>query len=359
MSARFGRAFLGLLRAEGLVFLRDRISLFFTLLLPLLFIVIFGFLMGGGTNKTEVGYVISEDRDGTLLAQILDETEAISASRFADAAALEAAVEGRKVGMGLVWDGERLRFLVEAAQMMDRFAFEEIGRGIVARFDLARQGTSPAIALDAVALGNPVAARQFNRAVPGILAFSLLATGLFAVSGHLTAMKGRKTLDRLLTTPMPPLALLLAIVAIRLVVALLASLATISVARLLFGLEATLDWGKFLALSVASTVGMMGLGTGIALLVRRPQSAGNVSNILAVLMMFLCGITIPIEFLPPFLRAVSRGLPLTYLAQGMRYATGVEEMPATRFWAIILGLLLLALITFPLLARYVVRAERR
>lgn len=40
-------AFRQLLRTQTLVFLRDKIALFFTLLFPVVFILIFGFVWGG------------------------------------------------------------------------------------------------------------------------------------------------------------------------------------------------------------------------------------------------------------------------------------------------------------------------
>ena len=63
--------------------------------------------------------------------------------------------------------------------------------------------------------------------------------------------------------------------------------------------------------------------------------------------------------MPSFLRALSRALPLTYLANAMRFATGVGDMSLVRFWAIVGSFLALALLLFPVLARYVVRPGRR
>ena len=45
MTALRGRAFLGLVRAEARAFWRDRVSFFFTIVLPFLFIVVFGLVM--------------------------------------------------------------------------------------------------------------------------------------------------------------------------------------------------------------------------------------------------------------------------------------------------------------------------
>jgi len=78
-----------------------------------------------------------------------------------------------------------------------------------------------------------------------------------------------------------------------------------------------------------------------------------------MVMLFLSGIYFPIEFMPGFLRAISRALPLTYMAEAMRFATGVTDMSILRFWAIALSLVGIAIVLLPFLARYVVSADRR
>jgi hypothetical protein len=52
-------------------------------------------------------------------------------------------------------------------------------------------------------------------------------------------------------------------------------------------------------------------------------------------------------------------MPLRHMADAMRYTTGVMDMSALRFWVICGALLAGGLVLLPILARYVVRAERR
>ncbi|MEA3356623.1 MAG: ABC transporter permease, partial [Candidatus Bipolaricaulota bacterium] len=217
---------------------------------------------------------------------------------------------------------------------------------------------SPVLSVKIVHVGTSAATGWLNIMIPGILAFSVLSAGLFAVSGHITAMKERKILDRMVVTPMHPLALLAAIICIRLVVIYLSSLITLFTGLLIFDVTFTIDWTYYSIFIVCATLGTMGLGTIIALLVKRPSSASNIANVLAMVMMFLSGIYFPIEFMPAFLRAVSKALPLTYMAEALRFTTGVVEMSLSRFWGITAALLALALVLLPLLARYVVRADR-
>ena len=93
-------------------------------------------------------------------------------------------------------------------------------------------------------------------------------------------------------------------------------------------------WLRYVAFLVSATLGAMGMGTAIALFVRQASSASNIANILAMSMMFLAGIYFPVEIMPPFFRGLSRALPLTYMAEGMRYVTGVIDLTPAYFWAI-------------------------
>jgi len=353
-------AFRALLRAETRLFVRDRVALFFTFLFPLIFILIFGFLMGDVDEpEATMGLYVAPAASDEILRPILDASGLDRVVDLESVADLHSAVTDRAVDFGLTWDGEALDFLYHPNRVQENYAFSQIALGIADAFNLRRQKLDPILPVTSIHVGSEASTRWFNQMIPGILAFAILSSGLLAVSGHLTTMKERKTLDRLLVTPMPPVALLAAIASIRLVVVYASTLLTLLVSVVLFDLAFSIDWLAFTLLIFCSTLGTMGLGTVIALVVRRPSSAGNVANVLAMVMMFLSGIYFPIELMPSFLRVVSRALPLTYLADAMRFATGVSDMSFVRFWVIVASFLALALLLFPVLARYVVRPGRR
>lgn len=353
-------AFRTLLQIELKIFVRDRVAFFFTFLFPLIFILLFGFLIGGMGNidAARMGLVLASETDPVILEAVIADAGSMEIKRYGKIDTLQEEIEKRKVDFGLAWDGERLRFFYNPARIQENYAFEQVASGIVTDFNLRHQGLAPILPVEEVHVGSITTTNWFNLVVPGILAFSVLSAGLFAVSGHLTSMKERKILDRMIVTPMPPLALLTAIVAIRLMVVYVSTLITLFVGILLFDLDFQLNWLHYTVFVLCATVGMMGLGTVIALIVRRSSSASNVANVLSMVMLFMAGIYFPIEFMPAFLRAISKALPLTHMAEAMRFAMGVVEMSLARFWGITLALLAAAVILLPFLARYVVRAER-
>jgi ABC-2 type transport system permease protein len=353
-------AFRALVRAETVLFLRDKATIFFTFLFPLVFILIFGFLMGDVDEPTAtLGLFQTADSSDALPREILESSGVEEVRDFDDAGSLRKAVTDRAVDFGLIWDGQVLEFLYDPNRVQENFAFQQIAAGVTDAFNLRVQDLEPLLPVEKIHVGTEASTRWLNQLVPGIVAFSILASGLFAVSGHLTAMKERRTLDRMIVTPMPPVALLAAIAAVRLVVVYVSTLTTLVVSVAAFNLSFSIDWLAYSTLVGCATLGMMGLGTVIALIVRKPSSAGNVANVLAMVMMFLSGIYFPIEFMPGFLRTLSGALPLKHLADGMRFATGVSDMSPIRFWAIVLSFLAAAVVLFPLLARYAVRAKRR
>ena len=68
-------AFRALLRSELHVFSRDKATLTFTFLFPLLFIVIFGYLMGGtgSASGSKLALVVAAHVDGSRLESAIAE----------------------------------------------------------------------------------------------------------------------------------------------------------------------------------------------------------------------------------------------------------------------------------------------
>lgn len=354
------KAFRELLWTQALVFLRDKIALFFTLFFPVVFILIFGFVWGGteGPGSFALGVLVTGEPD-PVLDEVLSSQAGVSLLTYDDLDRLEEDVARRKVGLGLVWDGQTLVFLQDPTRVQEGNALAQAARGIAAEIDLCRQGLAPVVAVERVNVGRALGGGWFAMVVPGIMAFSALFSGLLAVSGRITQMKERGLLDRLLVTPMSSTALLIAIATVRLVVGFVSTSVTLGLAALLFRVQFDVSWVLYAVFVIAATLGSMGLGTVIALLVRRPGSASTVASIAAQIMLFLSGVYFPIEIMPAFLRALSAAFPLTYMVEGMRYVTGVADLSLTRFALITATLLVVGLGLFPVLSRYVVTAGRR
>src|SRR2546428_13376337 len=56
----------------------------------------------------------------------------------------------------------------------------------------------------------------------------------------------------------------------------------------------------------------------LGIFVRDPGTGEALANAIGFPMMFLAGAFFPIDAMPPFLRTLARGLPLTYINEGLR-----------------------------------------
>lgn len=354
------KSFRALVRTEATAFRRDTLSITFTFLFPIVFILIFGAIMGnvGAGAGSRLGVVIlpGAERGGldTLLAG-----SPVAVREMTNLEELEAAVVSNDIDFGAIWDGTTLVFAYDTRRTQDNFVFEELARGLASRLDLAVQGRTSLLEAEVLTEGGAPEADWLTLVIPGIVAFSILSAGLFAVAGHLTSMKQRRLLDRLIVTPMRPHALLGAIVLVRLAVVVASTFLTLGISALAFGIAYDVSWSHYVAFVIAATLGSMGLGAIIALVVRQPSSASSLANVLSMLMMFGSGVYFPIEVMPRFLQVASYAMPLRHMADAARYAVGVMDMSEPRFWAICGSLLAAGLLLLPGLARYIVRADRR
>ncbi len=350
------KSFIVLLKSELMVFLRDKVSLSFTFLLPLVFILLFGFIMGADGERPRLGIFMLPDVDSEIIESVVNETEAVTVLSFDSSTDVETALAAGEVNFALLWDGTNLRFLFDPLRMRENHGLQQIARGIWSRFNLAHQGVSPLLLAEREAVGRAYAADWFTLMVPGIIALTIFSAGLFTVAGHISAMKERKILTRMVVTPMRPIYLLGAIIVVQLVVVYISTLITLFSAIAIFDLHFQVDWLRYGVFVAAGTLGSMGLGTLIAIIARKPSAATNIANAATTLMIFLAGIWFPVELMPAALRAVSRVIPLTYIVEGMRYVTGIAHMTEARFWIITFVLVATTILLLPILARYVVTA---
>ncbi len=347
------KAFRAVFVAQVRIFFRDRMDFFLTLGLPLIFILLFGFIFGEGERPTKLGLVLLGPEE-PLLSLLREKTE-LAIVQLANPADLSAAVKKRAVDFGLVWDGKKLSFLFDASRIQDNPSFEQLARGIAAALELRIQRRESAVVPERIHTGKLAKAGWLHMVIPGIITIPILSAGLFAIAGRLTAMRERRILAQLLVAPFSPASFILGLGLVRIVVAYLGAFVTLFLGALVFGIRFPIRWDLFLVLVFASGLGGLGFGSLIALWVKRPGSASFVANLFLQAMLFLSGIYIPLEFLPPVLRTLSQFLPLTHLAQGMRFVLGVVEMKPFEFWGITGGFALVGIVLVPLLARKVVR----
>ena len=163
--------------------------------------------------------------------------------------------------------------------------------------------------------------------VPGIAAMALMQGGIFGVVFSLVRFRAQGVLRRLKATPINPAHFLVGQLITRLIISVAQTFILLIVGALILGVTIGENAGSWAVLTMFAIVGgalFISLGLAISSAAKNEDVAAPLSNIIAMPMMFLSGVFFPITSLPDWLSGVTRHLPLTYLADGMR-AVAVER----------------------------------
>jgi ABC-2 type transport system permease protein len=103
----------------------------------------------------------------------------------------------------------------------------------------------------------------------------------------------------------------------------------------------------FVATITLTLLTLSSLGALLALSVKEVFEAQTLSNYFRFPMIFLCGVFIPIEAMPPILRMIAYALPLTYTIDSLRVASmGESAILGANFDLIMLSLFLIFFLFF-------------
>ncbi|MBN2563591.1 MAG: ABC transporter permease [Phycisphaerae bacterium] len=152
--------------------------------------------------------------------------------------------------------------------------------------------------------------------LPGVIAVSVLfgTTSLLAVT--VTFEKKGRSFERLLLAPIPLELLMLAKTAGAILFGVANAFVPVILAAFLIDLT-SLEWSTLIPAVVLIAISSTFLGLFIAVSVSEVFEAQTFSNFFRFPMLFLCGLFLPIEQLPVWLRPLSYLLPLTYGADAL------------------------------------------
>jgi len=153
------------------------------------------------------------------------------------------------------------------------------------------------------------------------------------------------TLERLLTTPLARLDLLLGYGAAFGLAAAAQALVTVTVATTLYDLDVAGSIWLVVLIAVVDAVLGVALGLLASAFARTEFQAVQFMPVVVLPQVFLCGLLIPVDQMAGWLQAISHVLPLTYAVEALQ-EVGRSTEPTGTLWldvAIVAGAALLAL----------------
>ena len=337
------------------MYVRNIQVIFFNLFFPVMIVVIFGLIFGSGNATVNIGVV---DRAHNPVSQtVLDQLRQVKAVKLYsgnlenERAALQkgdrdaVVVLPPSLGQGPIalsafYNAGKPQESSAALAIMNRFVEE-------ASFRYAK--IQPSFTLNA----QPVNSRNLSYIdflVPGVIAMSIMQTGLFSVAFSFVAFKQLGILRRLMATPMRVSDFLVSRIVTYLMMSVVQMAILIALGLLLYHLHFV---GNPLYLIIVGFIGaaiFMSIGFTISGFAKDEGAVAAIANLVSFPMMFLAGVFFSLSNEPAWLQPITKLLPLTFLADALRSIS----LDGANLWAVrgdLLGLAVWLVITLVMAIR--------
>ena len=293
-------------------FFRDRITIFFTFLFPLMFLVVFGLIFGSqATESIRIGVV----GDGVVLDQLPEGI--VDIQRYDTLEEAQEAVRRGDIPAVVSQDGGEVTLDYSAVDQVRSGTIQSIVGAVVGQANQSAAGEAPEFALTAQRVEADVL-QPIQFITPGIMSWGIATSAAFGASLTLVSWRRRQVLRRVRLSPTPVGAVLGARVGLSLLVAIGQAAVFIVVALLpIFGLRLSDDWWLALPVLVAGTLAFLAIGLLIGAVSKTEEAASAVTNFIVLPMAFLSGTFFDIRAAPQWMQTFSLAMPLRHMNDGM------------------------------------------
>ena len=306
---------------------RNRTALLFTLLIPVLLLVILGLAFNGG-NTLKVGVT---DEDGsptaTQFVSQLQHIKGLSVSTGSQSHLMQSlhddsldivAVIPSGFGAGVSTGDGSPRIAIYQNQNSPQAASlaTSVFGQIIAGYNQTLAGQPARVSLQVRQVEtNNVTPLDFL--LPSLIAYIVLQAGVQLVAIGLVDLRERGVLRRFLVTPVSPMQVLSGQLLGRAVTVLLEVLVLILIGLELFSAHMYGNWAVAAVAILVGTVTFVSLGFFITGFARTSDAARGIAAAATFPMLFLSGVFIPLDQLPNALQVAVHVLPLTFLTDAL------------------------------------------
>lgn len=329
-------------------FLRDRQAVFFAIVFPLMFLVLFGGVFANqGTSRismTVVGDVgLIDDLSGGAKDAFEDSFDVTDVGADDWAEAVDEVKDGdRTLAVRAVGDTIEVRYS-DADQVAAAVAQGTLN-AFVNEANIQATGQPPKYSVRAERVEDD-SLETIQFVTPGLLGWAIAMSAAFGAATTLTGWRSTKLLRRLRLAPISTSMIVSARLLVTIGIALGQMFIFLALGVAAFGLKLTDSWWMSIPLLVAGTLSFMSLGVFAGAVTKTVEGAVALANFLVLPMAFLSGSFFPLDDAPQWLDVVSHLMPLRYLNDGMLdvMVRGMGPSAALLPMAILLGVAALLL----------------
>ena len=362
-----GRRMLAELKVHARGNIRSREGFFFTLIFPIILILLFGAIFaGGGVSQTTV-YVQNQD-SGPVSAAFISALNSTSNNcspsassglcvrpvsvnqNFSEYLSSKSASDGIVIppGFSAAYEAnQRVNVTLfgnpasTTSAIVSGFALE-----VVNAFNL--HGTPGVIGMSSrtVASSNY---KYIDFLIPGLIGFSALTSPMFALVNISSTYRRDKVFKLLSLTPLTKTEWLLSKIIWYIGTTVVSFILMTMVGSYAFGAHIALTWGIAIFLLLGPFF-FVSLGMLVGTVSNSPEAASVVGNLVTFPMMFLSGTFFPVNSMPTYLQQVAHVLPLYYMIDGLNNVMIYENYGPALFDAALL--VVISIVTFALAVRF-------
>lgn len=320
------KATLAMSKASFRSILRSPSAVVFTLAFPLIFILVFGFIGGGGI-KLDVG-VAKDNNQQNPIYQALKKIPAIGLVETQSAEEMKKDLEkGRLDGIIDIHTnpGKLPAYTVSVqytkASLANGNILKSLLNNVFYQINMHAPGAPKPVAELRETTVEGRVYKTIDFILPGQLGFSLLSTGVFGTAFVFISLRLTLVIKRFFATPVQRFSIVLGEALARITFALIGALFIILIGHFAFGFTLIHGFITVINMLVLATVGVivfMGFGFTISGIAKNETSVPPIANIVTLPQFLLSGTFFSINAFPSWLQPISKALPLTYLNDAMR-----------------------------------------
>ncbi|MFD0698119.1 ABC transporter permease [Paenibacillus sp. GCM10027628] len=339
-------AYIQLTLAQLRIFARNRQMLFFTLLFPILLMIMLGSFVGKGGGVSLDTVIVDHDstpQSQSLIASLelqsvsplkaivsTDETQALDMLKRGDkqfvivipkgygeqiaAFSVSSASTGASAGKLDVYYDE-----TDAARA-------NVGLAVIGQLvdGVSKQITQykPAVTIEGKGVRS-LNLKYIDFLVPGIVAMMIMSNNLNGVAGQISSWRERGVLRRMQSTTLQASTFIAGQITARLLLNGVQALIVMLIGSLIFHTQVNGSWWLLILFVVLGTLAFMAIGFIIAGLAKTPESAGPIAGVISFPLMFLGGVFFPINSMPASFQAVVKLLPISHLSTALRQVMNI------------------------------------
>lgn len=344
-------------------YVRDRTAMFFSLVVPLMLMVIFGSLNLGAFGR--VSMAIDDQAKNAASAQFATALRGINTLSVRDVGKDDALTQLRRTELDMLLvippdfaiapsrAGQPVPTLTvygNEARPQQVSVGQAIVNELITRLSFAVNQAAPVVNVTKEDVEG-VRLRYVDFLMPGILGVNVMQLAIFSVAFALVVDKRRGVLRRIMATPLRPWRFLIAQVITRLVLAALQVLILIGVAVVMFGVRPLGGIPALVLVSLLGCVLFLTIGFALAGWAETENQVPAIAQLITLPQFFFSGVFFDKNAAPDVIQPITERLPLTILNDALRE---ISVQGAT-LWDVrlnLLGLLAWTLVGYLLAIRF-------